>query len=75
MCNGEGFVIDFSKKDEWLSSGDKYRLVNFGSGPDVLEIFKDGIWKEESIQYRWSTLTNRIKELLEKSNNAKNDNS
>jgi len=49
--------------DEWEAGGDKYRLVNLGDGPDVLQILVGDEWREETECYRWGSLTHRIKEL------------
>ncbi len=61
--NGDSFKVDLSIIDEWESGNDKYRLVNLGAGPAQLQILDGGNWREESVCYRWSTLTHRIDQL------------
>ena len=51
-------------KDEWEAGNDHYRLIDCGVGPLQLQIFKNLVWAEESVQYRWGVLTNRIEYLL-----------
>jgi hypothetical protein len=59
----EGFEEDLQIINSWESGSDKYRLVNLGAGPNQLQIFENGKWREESVQYRWSAMSNRIKHL------------
>ena len=63
MCKNEGFEVDLKVIDKWRGGTDMYRLVNLGAGPLRLQIFDGNEWREESVQYRWSTLTSRINEL------------
>jgi len=57
------FVDNITIIDEWECSGEKFRLVNYGAGPDRLEINKCGNWERERDCYSWSIVTNRIKSL------------
>lgn len=51
--------------DEWeTQTGDKYRLINFGAGPDVLQIWEnDAQWALEKEHFKWGSITHRIRML------------
>ena len=60
---GETFIERLEILDEWQVGNEKYRLVNLGAGPDQIQEFIVGEWKEMSPCYRWSTVTQRIVQL------------
>ena len=51
--------------DQWkVESGDEFRLVNYGAGPDRLEIRGGRLFKPESSPYVHAILCQRIRDLL-----------
>ena len=56
----ETFEHNLKILDEWTYNNEIFRLVNYGCGPNVLEEYIDMKWKEVSMYYKWSIITNRI---------------
>jgi hypothetical protein len=71
--HGEGFEVKLTVIDAWTAGGN-YRLVNLGAGPYQLQIYDNGEWREESVQYRWSAVTHRIEELKKTLSSLNSDN-
>jgi len=57
------FIKDLKIKDHWTVGPHSYRLVNYGAGPDVLEILGSEGWKLESKCYVLGVLTSRVYSL------------
>lgn len=59
----ETFEINLKIISEWESQQEKYRLVNLGAGPDLIQEKIENEWVEVKIYYKWGIATNRIKSL------------
>lgn len=70
MCY-ESFIEKITIIDEWESSGEKFRIVNFGAGPDRLQIFINNEWKDEKEYYKNGVFTSRISMLIREINKLK----
>jgi len=62
----ETFEINLKIISEWESQQEKYRLVNLGAGPDLIQEKIENEWVEVKIYYKWGIATNRIKSKLKK---------
>jgi len=57
----EGFITLSEWGDE--NGSEKFRLIKRSAGPDVLQVFSNGEWRDESQCYIHGVLCHRIAEL------------